>query len=466
MQTAQTPKFRCYPQVIIAVPDPLHNVADYLRDSLCWEWVGKNTLELNTDSYARDEVSRQRQAALERLEKRISDLINLRDYSGKMAFDWFSERKSLPISNGKQLLKHLSDVCNGVFPQAPRIQNELINRQNLSVAGAAARLKLIGRMLEREARLNLGMVTNKRPPEMSMYLSVLKRGKIHVKGEKTWYIQEPTPDNDPCHILPTLRRIETVLKSKPDKKIAVSELFVELRKPPFGIRHGLIPLLLAVYIVAHRQDIAIFEDGTFLREMKEPDFLRMTKAPEYFEIQHSEIEGIRASVFDRLIKVLGIQRTSVERTSRILDVVQPLCTFVVELPEYIHNTKKLSEEAITIRNTLMSAGEPAPLLFRDLPISCGDAPFDAIESIDDSRVQDFAERLKTYLTELRNAYTELLERLKFAIFDVFEVPGSSSQARGSLSNRADALQINVGEPELKALCVRLGDRTLSETKMD
>ena len=464
LQTAHTPKFRNYPQVIIAVPDPLHNVADYLRDYLCWEWVGKNVLELNTDSYARDEVSRQRQAALERLEKRISDLINLRDYSGKMAFDWFSERKLLPIFNGKQLLQHLSNVCNGVFPQAPKIQNELINKQNLSVAGAAARLKLIGRMLEREAQLNLGMSTNKRPPEMSMYLSVLKRGNIHVKGEKTWYIQEPLPDADSCHILPTLKRIDGLLKSTIDKKITISELFADLRKPPFGIRDGLIPLLLAIYIVAHRQDIAIFEDGTFLREVRRDDFLRLTKAPEYFEIQHSEIEGIRASVFDQLIKVLGIQRTSGERTSRILDVVQPLCTFVVELPEYVHNTKKLSQEAIVVRDKLMSAGEPAPLLFRDLPIACGYDPFDAAEFIDDSRVQDFAEKLKTYLAELRHAYRELLERLKSAIFAAFEVAGGSSQAREALSSRADVLRVHVTESQLKALCGRLSDRTLAETK--
>ena len=78
LQTAKNSVFTNHSQVIIGVPDPLHNVADYLRDSLCWEWVGKNILELNTDPYARDEVARQRQAALERLEKRISDLINLR----------------------------------------------------------------------------------------------------------------------------------------------------------------------------------------------------------------------------------------------------------------------------------------------------------------------------------------------------------------------------------------------------
>ena len=162
--------------------------------------------------------------------------------------------------------------------------------------------------------------------------------------------------------------MEIILSDYLDKKVNVSGLFTELRKPPYGIRNGLIPFLLAIYIVAHRQDIAVFEDGTFLREVKADDFLRLTKAPEYFEIQHSEIEGIRASVFDRLIKVLGIQQTSDERNSRILDVVQPLCAFVVELPEYVHNTKKLSQDAIDVRDKLMSAGEPAPLLFRALPI--------------------------------------------------------------------------------------------------
>ena len=184
LQATQTEAFLNQPQVIIAIPDPLHNVVDYLRDSLCWEWVRKNILELNTDPYARDEVSRQRQAALDRLEKRISDLINLRDYSGKMAFDWFSEGKPLSISSGKKFLTHLSDVCDWVFNESPRIPNELINRHNLSVAAAAARLRLIEGILERESRLNLGMAMNKRPPEMSMYLSVLKQGNIHVKGEK------------------------------------------------------------------------------------------------------------------------------------------------------------------------------------------------------------------------------------------------------------------------------------------
>ena len=109
-----------HPQVIIAIPAPLHNVVGYLRDFLCWDWVGKNTLELNTDSYASEEVIRQREAARDRLEKRIGDLIDLRDYSGEMRFDWFYKKKLLPLSTGQQLLKHLSDVCDRVFAKAPK----------------------------------------------------------------------------------------------------------------------------------------------------------------------------------------------------------------------------------------------------------------------------------------------------------------------------------------------------------
>ena len=453
-----------HPQVIIAIPTPLHSVAGYLWDFLCWEWVGRNTLELNTDPYASEEVSRQQDAARIRLEKRISDLIDLRGYSGEMRFDWFSEGEQLSFSTGQQVLKHLSDVCDRVFAKAPKIQNELMNRQNLSSAAAGARMRLIGAMLEKESEPNLGMPEDKRPPEMSMYLSILKLGNIHVEGEKTWYIQEPSPNADQYYILPTLKRIDGLLKSEADKKLNVSSLFTELRKPPYGVRDGLIPFLLAIYIVAHRQDIAVFEDGTFLREARGDDFLRLIKAPEYFEIQHSEIEGIRASVFDRLIKVLGIQQTSDERNTRILDVVQPLCSFVVELPEYVHNTKKLSQPAIDVRDKLMSAGEPAPLLFRVLPIACGHPQFDVTESVDNSRVQDFAEELKLYLTELKNAYTELLERLKSAIFEAFDAMDRNSQRRSSLAKRAEALRVSVSESQLKALCGRLSDKNLSEAK--
>ena len=242
----------------------------------------KNTLELNSDPYASEEVLRQRDAAHARLKKRIADLIDLRNYSGEMNFNWFSEEESLSIPTGKKLLKHLSKICDQVFNQSPKVQNELINRQNLSSASSGARMRLIRAMLENESLPNLGLSENQRPPEVSMYLSILQQGKIHIEGERTWYIQEPPNDVDSRNILPVLTHIEDLLKSAVDKKVPVTELFAELRKPPYGVRDGLIPLLLAIYYVAHRQEIAIFEDGTFLREVRGDDFLPPDKSTGVF----------------------------------------------------------------------------------------------------------------------------------------------------------------------------------------
>ena len=89
--------------------------------------------------------------------------------------------------------------------------------------------------------------------------------------------------------------------------------------------------------------------------------------------------------------------------------------------------------------------------------------FDVTESIDDNRVQDFAEKLKIYLGELKDTYTELLEHLKCLIFEAFDID-SNSQGRDLLEKRAETLRVSVSESQLKAFCIRLRDNSLSETK--
>lgn len=451
------------PEIIIAIPSPLNNVSSYLQECICWDWIGQNIPSLNSDPFAREEVSRQTRAARANLEKRIRDLVDLRGYAGQIEISWISEGKLLTIPSGKTLLSHLSDVCDILFRRAPIVQNELINRRNISSAAAAARMRLIGRMLEMEAQPNLGMLEKKRPPEMSMYLSILRNGNIHVEKGNTWQIQEPPVDSDPCRIVPVLSRIHKILTNEIDKRVSVSELFETLRRPPYGIRDGLLPLLLVIYYVAHRQDIAMFEDGSFLREIKEGELQRLIKEPEYFEVQYCKIQGVRAEVFDRLIKVLELNKIP-NRKSEILDVVQPLCVFVADLPEYVHNTKRLSKEAISLRETILLAREPSTLLFHDLPIACGFHPFKSDGDINDARIQEFAQKLKSYLQELKNSYMELLERLRLQISDAFDILGTATHSRKSIFKRASALVISITEPKLKAFCLRLIDTHLSDNK--
>lgn len=449
------------PNWLVAVPQPLNNLAALVQEVQRWDWVSVNTLELNADKYAREEVSRQKASAQAQLEKRIQNFIGWQQSGDAMMLEWFKEGKRLHITNGRLLLETLSDMFDDTFRLAPRIQNELVNRRNLSSAAAAARMRLIERMFSNSRAAFLGMDTAKKPPEMSMYLSVLKRTGLHREDAKSWRLAEPEPRADTCNVLPALKRMSELVRQGPDEKVNVATLFFELRKAPYGVRDGIIPLLLSVYAIAHERDVAFYKDGSFLRELSGEQMLVLTKAPERFEIQYCKIEGVRAELFERLIAALEIKQTE-DREVELLDLVKNLCLFVAQLPVYVRNTKRLSPVALAVRQAILDAREPSKLLFTDLPRACG---FDAIEahSGKGKSVKEFVGALKAALDELRRAFPELQDRLRKRLREHFGVAGSFQQNRESLSERARRICLTASEPKFKSFCLRLMDEALGES---
>ena len=300
--------FKMRPDVLVAVPiEPLLNQAGLVEEAMRWDWVVRNTPELDADNFAREEVSRQRQHARDRLTNRIQDLIGLRSMNGARALRWFCATEPQKIASGKQLLERLSTLCDELYPQAPRVKNELLNRHTLSSAAAAARMRLIERMLSRADEPFLGMDEKKKPPEMSMYVSVLQRGRLHVPKDGCWQISVPPPKQDSLRLAPCLAAIRAFVERRPDQRIKVSDLLASLSRPPFGVRHGLAMVLLAVYVAMNAQELAFYEEGTFLREVGGDEFLRLTKTPQTFELQLCRISGLRQEVFASLLRVLGLR---------------------------------------------------------------------------------------------------------------------------------------------------------------
>jgi hypothetical protein len=448
---------------LVAVPQALSNLAPLVQEVQRWDWVAANTLELNADKYGREEVSRQRQAARTQLERRIQALVGLKQFGERTTLEWFHKGLPLRIRDGRHLLSQLSSICNDAYSKAPHIHNELVNRRSLSSAAAAARMRLVERMLSDAKSPWLGMNPDKKPPEMSMYLSVLLNTGIHQQHETAWRIGEPHHRRDEkCHVLPALKKIREFVAKEPDARVSITALFEELRKPPFGVRDGLIPLLLTVFAITHEQDVAFYKDGTFLRELSPEAMLVLTKAPERFEIQYCRVEGVRAELFEKLLSVLEVKPAG-DRKVELLDVVKPLCVFVAQLPTYVHNTKKLSATAIAVRDTILGAREPARLLFTDLPEACGFPPFSR-QTAGNKEVQDFIKNLRAAIDELRASYPELQERMRKMLREAFDQPGSFQQFRTSLAGLAEQVLLGVSESKLRAFSLRLMDDNLPESE--
>ena len=458
--------------MLVAVPRPLRGLAAYLDELRQWQWVERSIGELRHDKWARGEVSKKLARARQALTKRLQAGVGLLNSDSEGNLGWYYQGQALAnLNSGREVLALLAKICDDVYSHSPRIHNELINRRGLSSAGAAARLRLSEKLFESADMPFLGMDPEKHPPEMSMYLSVLQEAGLHrlLEDEDRWSVTLPTAEYDEahCHILPAMHRIHEVLLERPDTRVNLTVVFEALREAPYGVRDGLIPLLLAAFAVIHEQELAFYEDGSFIPRVTGTNYQRLIKAPETFEIQYHPITGVRNDLFQRLVKELELGMANTDQVD-LLDVVKPLLIFTSKLPEYALKTTHLAPGARAVRAVLIATSDPAKLIFHDLPKACG---LDSIEAhsteekvTELDRIQQFATALKETIDGLRAAYPNLLQKLSLLLLKELQQKGTLEQVRSALAQRARKLTSFVTETRLKSFCLRLADTSLTETR--
>lgn len=446
--------------LFVAVAQPPINSVAALSDLITWQWVQANTPALAGDRYAREEVTRQVARAERYFRERLAGLDNLELPVGE-PLTWYSSGvEPKRLQPGRELLQYLSVRCDYIYRKAPRVLNELINRRIPSPAAAAARTKLAEAMTTAPDKPLLGMDDSKRPPEMALYLSILKKGGFHGETNGEYSFRYPTAQRDACNLLPSMHRI-TELLQKPgiDAMVPVGEIFEGLSQVPYGVREGLQPFILAIYLAANHQRVALYEDGTFLPEVKGDLFPRLLKEPQAFHLQYCEIEGVRADVFSKLLRLLKIAPRDAAKTD-LIDLVRPLTIFISrEVPEYSRRTNTLSAAAVALRRVLLDARDPMRLVFTSLPEACGLPP---IGSDGLKEPEELASRLKRAIHEIQTAYPMLIHRLETAIFAAFDVDKSNRSPRETINGRAAQLAAVLTEPVLKAFVLRAADAVLND----
>ncbi|SDF13086.1 hypothetical protein SAMN05216464_11363 [Mucilaginibacter pineti] len=449
--------------VIIVVPAALNYLSEFLEEVRRWEWVERSVGELRHDRFAREEVSRKLAAASLELQRHLQKSIGLNAFSDESELAWyFKGEKQLEVVNGRSVMGFLSDICDATYFLAPKIHNELVNRRDPSPAATSARLRLCERMFEYSNMPYLGMDSEKHPPEMSMYLSVLQAAGLHnISQNGTWEISLPQTDYDAlnCNVIPAMRCIDHLLSNRYNERVPVTEVFNALQAPPFGVRNGMIPVLLAVFIVINEQAVAVYEDGSFIPRITGSNFLRLIKAPETFDIQYYPISTLRTSLFSKLVQDLGFD--TINRADiNLLDVVKPLFVFMSGLPEYVMNTTSLDPRTQKVRGILRATRDPIKLLFTDLPIATeiGELKGDFFDA---EIINDFSARLKMAIDEMRASFPALLRRLLNDLLREFDLNGTFESNRVALADRGRALAPFVTEIRLKSYCLRLADLNLN-----
>jgi hypothetical protein len=440
-------------QVIIAIPYVVDNLRKSVFDVACLRWVQDNTPELEGDRAARNELH----ARLSRAESSVETM--LQSFFDPTATDtgcvWLYKGERINVHGSRALQELVSDICDKVFDKTPVLRNELINRRHISSSAASARRELLAAMLAHADKKALNIEGF--PPHSSMYFSLLQETGIHREENGRWGFLPPRPDAN-AGVRAVWEAIDGFLSETEIERRSVAGLFDLLRRPPYGMKNGPLPVLLCAALLHFDTEVALYEQGSFVPSLSNAVFERLVKAPDNFQLQRCRVAGVRAIIFERFANVL-VQKPEGFATQKmnLLIIVRSLTRFAVGLPAYTKNTQRLSTTTLQIRGALFEAREPDKLLFTQLPEACGHAPFTINDRRGTREVDAFFKRLRESLSELQRAYDDLLGVLEQLLVIAFSLKSTGADARLELATRAQPLIDLTVDPKLKSFILRVLD---------
>jgi len=399
---------------IIALSLNGSQLREAVAENLALRRVGISRQELNSDPVAKREYEDRLTAAEHAEDQMLQDLIAYPAES-----NWYHQGEKQLVNSKRAMQNMLSEVLKNVYAYTPNIYNELVNRDKPSAQANAGRNKLLLAMQNHVSEEDLGI--EKFPSEKSIYRAVLRETGLHQYNEKLeqWELCSPSFDgrkDKKSNMRHVWKRIDEFLDSTEKQPKSFAELNAELLAPPYGVKAGLLPIFyVAVYLV-HQHELALYESRRYKPYFTEEMLERFVKRPDEFTFQRFKISGLRESIFDQYSKV--IFEDTKKRT--LLDLAKPLVSFMSDLPEYTHKTRRgLLADAIKVRSAFNLAKSPEVLLFESLPDALGFSELSNEAS--EKTLEMFAQKLTENLRNLRDAHNSLLDKQKELLAQAFNI---------------------------------------------
>jgi len=414
------------------------------HELLALDKVSNDHPELAGDPVARREVT----ARLADLQAQLeSELYKSFDHA-----DWFRKHHQAKPYRQADLNSLASELADRRFDQCPRLHNELLNRHKPSGSAIAGQNILLRHMVQREGEARLGIKGY--PAEGGLLNSILESTGLYVqKGDKWRFVAPSEDDVQTCRLSPAWRAAIEYVRKNDGRSVSVSELYDEWRKPPYGIKEGLMPILAVAFILSVREKLAVYRDGIFRAHFDDVDVEYMAKDPAFLQLRWMDLGDISRRLLSGMAEIVrDLDRDNELIHLEPIDVARGLVSIYESLPQWTKRTMRLSSNAVRVRDIFKKASDPNKFLFDDLPEMLGETKMD-LSSEDD--IQHVVSVVHEGLKELSQAYPSMLHRVRDIMLAELQVPNLSPPSLAELRARAENIRELAGDFRLDAFVGRL-----------
>ncbi len=366
------------------------NLRSSAGELLAVERVFREHPQLEGDRIARREIAARQSQCIDDLHRALETALE----AGK----WYLAPAPGKSHSGS-LAMIASLLADAGYSQTPVLRSELLQRDKLSSNSMAALRELCHAMVQRPAEPQLGITQY--PAELGLYLTILKPFGLHRRLANGLYgFTEPDESQQGLSLRPAWSIIEDAAND------SLADVFERWAAPPYGLKAGVMPVIALAYILAKRENIAVYIDGIFQPSIDDIVVDKLLQKPALFRLRRVDRSVREAAFLSELAQKLGLNGDSAS-----LPVAAALFQHFEAFSQYAKRTSRISVDAQRIRAVILKSEDPEKLLFDDLP--------DALGS------ELSADAIVAAMAETEQCYPALLDEMRLALARALGVDAAS-----------------------------------------
>ena len=291
---------------------------------------------------------------------------------------WFYLGRRVELTSVTGLRRFLSVSMEAVFPLTPEIHSEMVVRRAPSPILVNARKKVELGLLERYGQDDIGIVGSF--ADRAIFRCVFLRSGLYRRDGGTWRLADPE-ELDGKGLRAVWAEIRDFF-AEPGTAKSVRTLLDRLREPPYGVREGLLPLLLAAGFKAFPTSATLRHRGRFVDDLLPSIIEDMAKNPHDYVL---DVVGLTQNQGVYLAGLLDL--FDAEQGAREGDILRACMAAVLtwrhSLPPGAGNSRYISRKARAFEAELRAV-DPVALFIETLPRLAGataDEPAKLIEGV-------------------------------------------------------------------------------------
>lgn len=354
----------------------------------------------------------------------ISGYTHPEDY--KSAYIYNGEEKS--ILRKAALTGFASDICFNIFSETPVINNEAINKDEITSIANNSRNKILSGLLRNVLEPNLGLTGTGQ--EVSIMRSTLVRKDVLLDDKEGTRINLAPPDKQMKGVLDAI--VSFIMDAKKKGAASFDQLYRVLTAPEYhiGIRSGVIPIYIAAVFHEYSEDI-ILQNELGQLPLSADTLQAINANPEDYSLVFLEWNPEKQEFVNKLSGIFSNYVIEAEKNLSAYDfTASAMKRWYLSLPRYAKESKGIGDKESSKRylkmvKLLKQNLNGHELLFEKLPEAFG--------------YRDFNEGLAENIENAKNYYDGKIAELKVELIkqtkQIFSIAANRAKLkRTSLSS--------------------------------